>query len=130
MKAIFQPRVFVAAFIAIAIAMQGSLQATQAAPQDESAQALAYLFKNDAVLSRTFGQCPGLSFKRTQTSASTTFLIDGSCDIKNSPEENADCPAYRIHATGTVDTPSHWTIRQLQLTLMCSEEGMGTHTKM
>jgi hypothetical protein len=121
MKFFCQPRLFVMLFLTIAV--QGSLQAMQPAPSNEAEQALAYVLKNDSVLSRTFGACPDLTFKRTQAKASKAFLIEGTCNVKDNPEEDADCPAYQVRATGTIDTPTHWTVRQLQLTLACSGEG-------
>ncbi|AZR24742.1 hypothetical protein [Xanthomonas vasicola] len=53
----------------LAIATQRSPQAKQPAPSNQAEQALAYVLKNDTVLSRTFGACPGLAFKRTQAEA-------------------------------------------------------------
>ena len=111
MKSLWLPRIFMALFLAIA--MQGALQAMQAPPGNEAEQALAHVLKNDSVLSRTFGECPKLKFTRTEAKGTHTFLIEGSCDIKDNPEADADCTAYHVHATGTIDTPSHWTVRQL-----------------
>ncbi|WP_369975753.1 hypothetical protein [Xanthomonas bundabergensis] len=128
MKSPWLSRLFIASFLAIAV--QGSLQAMQAAPGNEAEQALAHVLKNDIVLSRTFGECPRLKFTRSETKGARTFLIEGSCDIKDNPEEDADCPAYQVHATGTIDTPSHWTVRQLQLKLVCSGEGTAAQRQM
>ncbi|UXA70079.1 hypothetical protein M0D46_03020 [Xanthomonas prunicola] len=83
MKFLCQPRLFVMLFLTIAA--QGSLQAMQPAPSNEAEQALAYVLKNDRVLSRTFGACPGLTFKRTQAKASKAFLIEGTCNVKEQP---------------------------------------------
>ncbi|WIH03697.1 hypothetical protein KHF85_12450 [Xanthomonas translucens pv. graminis] len=121
MKFLWLPRMFMASLLAFAV--QGSLQAMQPAPENEAEQALAHVLKNDIVLSRTFGACPHLTFTRSAAKGTHTFMIEGSCDIKDNPEEDADCPAYHVHATGTIDTPSHWTVRQLQLKLVCSSEG-------
>lgn len=109
--------------LALTFAVQGSLQAMQASSQAGGEQAIAYVLKNDIALSRMFGDCPALKFARTSAEGAKTFLIEGNCDIKDNPEEDADCPAYHVHATGTIDTPSHWTIRRLDLTLVCSREG-------
>lgn len=128
MKSLWLPRVFIALFLALAV--QGSLQAMQAAPRNEADQALAHVLQNDIVLSRTFGECPKLTFTRTEAKGTHTFLIEGTCDIKDNPEEDADCPAYRVHATGTIDTPTHSTLRQLQLTLVCSGEGTAAQRQM
>ncbi|OAX55725.1 hypothetical protein [Xanthomonas graminis] len=114
----------------LVFAVQGSLQAMQAAPGNEAGQALAYVLKNDAVLSRTFGECPNLKFTRGAAKGTHAFLIEGSCDIKDNPEEDADCPAYHVHATGTIDTPSHWTVRRLELKLVCSSEGAAAPRRM
>ncbi|CTP83556.1 hypothetical protein XTPLMG728_0247 [Xanthomonas translucens pv. poae] len=121
MKSLWLPRMFMASLLAFAV--QGLLLAMQPAPEKEMQQALAYVLKNDIVLSRTFGECPNLRFTRSAAKRTPTFLIEGSCAIKHNPEEDADCPAYHVHATGTIDTPAHWTVRQLQLKLVCSSEG-------
>ncbi len=109
--------------LAFAIAVPGSLHAHQASSQADGEQAIAYVLKNDIVLSRLFGSCPALKFASTGVEGNNAFLIEGNCDIKNNPEEDADCPAYHIRALGTMDTPSRWTVRQLDLTLACSNEG-------
>ncbi|MCI2243945.1 hypothetical protein L3067_04890 [Xanthomonas sp. PPL568] len=108
--------------LAFAIAVPGSLQAKQASSHTDGEQAIAFVLKNDVALSRLFESCPALKFARTGTDGNKTFLIEGNCDIKNNPEEDADCSAYYVHAIGTIDTPSHWTIRRLELTLACSSE--------
>ncbi|KAB7769292.1 hypothetical protein CEK69_12885 [Xanthomonas sp. LMG 12462] len=108
--------------LAFAIAVPGSLQANPASSRADGEQAIAYVLKNDIALSRLFGSCPALKFARTGVEGSNAFLIEGNCDIRNNPEEDADCPAYHIHALGTMDTPSHWTVRRLDLTLACSSE--------
>ncbi|MCC4596857.1 hypothetical protein NRY95_13615 [Xanthomonas campestris pv. phormiicola] len=127
MKSPWLPRMCMASLLVFAA--QGSLQAMQPAPGNEAQQALAYVLKNDIVLARTFGECPKLTFTRS-AKGTRTFVIEGSCDIKDNPEEDADCPAYRVHATGTIDTPSHWTVRQLELTLVCSSEGAAAPRRM
>lgn len=127
MKSPWLPRMCVASLLVFAV--QGSSQAMQPAPGDDAAQALAYVLKNDTVLSRTFGECPNLKFTRSAAKGTRTFLIEGSCDIRDNPEEDADCPAYQVHATGTIDTPSHWTVRQLQLERVCSSEGAAEQSR-
>ncbi|MET0548197.1 MAG: hypothetical protein ABW002_02840 [Xanthomonas sp.] len=122
------PRICMA--LALAVVVQGSLQAKQTPRHADGEQAIAYVLKNDIALSRLFGDCPALKFAHTGAEASNAFLIEGNCDIKNNPEEDADCPAYRVHATGTIDTPSHWTVRRLDLTLVCSSEGTTTAQRM
>lgn len=122
MNSFWLPRLFMALFLTIAA--QGSLQAMQPAPENQAHLALAYVLKNDIVFSKTFRECPELKFTRTGAKGTPTFLIEGTCDIKGNPEEDADCPAYQVHATGTIDTPSHWTVRQLQLKLVCSAEAV------
>lgn len=128
MKSFWLPRICMA--LALALAVQGASQAKQAPSHAGGEQAIAYVLKNDIVLSRLFGTCPALKFSRTGAEGSNAFLIDGDCDIKNNPEEDADCPAYHVHAAGTVDTPSHWTVRRLDLTLVCSSEGATTMQRM
>jgi hypothetical protein len=128
MKSPWLPRMCMASLLVFAA--QGSLQAMQPAPGNEAQQALTYVLKNDIVLARTFGECPNLTFTRSAAKGAHTFLIEGSCDIKDNPEEDADCPAYHVHASGTIDTPSHWTVRQLQLKRVCSSEGEQAQRRM
>lgn len=128
MKSLWLPRMCMASLLVFAV--QGASQATQPASGNDAGQALAYVLKNDTVLSRTFGECPNLKFTRSAAKGTHAFLIEGSCDIKNNPEEDADCPAYQVHATGTIDTPSHWTVRQLELKLVCSSEGAAAQSRM
>lgn len=124
MTSFWLPRICTA--LALTVAAQGSSQAKQVPSQAGGEQAIAYVLKNDIALSRLFGDCPALKFTRTGAEAGKAFLIEGNCDIKNNPEEDADCPAYHVHASGTMDTPSHWTVRRLDLTLVCSSEGATT----
>ncbi len=124
MTSFWLPRICMA--LALAMAAQGSLQAKQAPSHADTEQAIAYVLKHDAVLSRLFGDCPALKFARTGAEGSRSFLMEGNCDIKNNPEEDADCPAYHVRATGTIDTPSHWTVRRQELTLVCASEGSTT----
>lgn len=128
MKSLSLPRMCMASLLVFAV--HGASQATQPASGNDAGQALAYVLKNDIVLSRTFGECPNLKFTRSAAKGTHAFLIEGSCDIKNNPEEDADCPAYQVHATGTIDTPSHWTVRQLQLQRVCSSEGAAAQSRM
>ncbi|KAB7766109.1 MULTISPECIES: hypothetical protein [Xanthomonas] len=128
MKSFWLPRICMT--LALAVAVQGSSQAKQASSHAGGEQAIAYVLKNDIVLSRLFADCPALKFVRTGAEGSNAFLIEGNCDIKNNPEEDADCPSYHVHATGTMDTPSHWTVRRLELALVCSSEGATTTQQM
>ncbi|MXV08998.1 hypothetical protein [Xanthomonas sp. LMG 9002] len=128
MKSFWLPSIGMA--LAFAIAVPGSLQAKQAPSPAGGEQAIAYVLKNDIVLSRLFGDCPALKFARTGADGAKSFLIEGNCDIKNNPEEDAACPAYHVRATGTIDSPSHWTVRRQELTLVCSSEGATTTRRM
>lgn len=81
---------------------------------------LAFVLHNDMVLARTLESCRNVSVIRSGDKGHVDFNLRAECSIKDNREENADCPAYKVDASGTVDTPTQATVRKMTLNLLCS----------
>lgn len=81
---------------------------------------LAFVLRNDTVLARVAENCQDVSVTRAAFNGRMGFTIKAECAIKDGREENADCSAYRIDASGTIDSPAQATVRHLMLDLRCS----------
>lgn len=81
---------------------------------------LAFVQSHDTAWTRVLGTCRDASVVRLSRQGRMDFTIRAECAIKDNREENMDCPAYRIDASGTVDSPSQATVRKMTLELLCS----------
>ena len=70
---------------------------------------LAFVLRNDTVLARVSENCQDVSVARAALNGRMGFTIQAECAIKDGREENADCSAYRINATATIDRPAQAT---------------------
>jgi hypothetical protein len=86
---------------------------------------LAFLEKNDVVLSRVVSQCQHVTVNRYQSHGLAHFEVTGFCLVKQNPPEDLDCAGYDVDASGTVDDALQATIRKITMTLVCSREGHG-----
>lgn len=80
---------------------------------------VAFVLREDPALARVVDTCRNLSVVRSGHKLAQ-FEIKAECTIKDNREEDMDCPAYRIDASGTIDTPSHATVRKLTMSLLCT----------
>ncbi|MFC4763615.1 hypothetical protein [Dyella koreensis] len=81
---------------------------------------LAFVLHNDMVLARALETCRNVSVVRSSDKGHVDFNLRAECAIKDNREENADCPAYNVDASGTLDTPTQATVRKMTLNLLCS----------
>jgi len=81
---------------------------------------LAFVLRSDLVLLRVAGECRNVSITRSGQPGHVDFGIKAECAIKDNREENADCPAYKVDAFGTLDSPTQATMRKITLSLLCS----------
>ncbi|SFS16875.1 hypothetical protein SAMN05216570_3404 [Dyella sp. OK004] len=81
---------------------------------------LAFVLHNDTVLVRVLGTCRDVSIVRSGGKGRVDFNVTAECTIKDNREENMDCPAYKVDASGTVDSPTQATVRKMTLNLLCS----------
>jgi hypothetical protein len=94
--------------------------ATAAAPNltMDDAALIAHIKKNDYVFTTALGLCSEEKLSRKSSGREMTFELTALCAARAAKE--SDCPAYRVRAGGTVDSPSWVTVRSLTLTLQCS----------
>ena len=71
---------------------------------------------------RVLEPCQTLKLHRQHYDGYRGFRIQGVCPIKGLADGDSECPSYLIQADGTVETPSHATIRKMTLTLKCQPE--------
>lgn len=81
---------------------------------------LAFVLHNDTVLARVLETCRGVSVVRPGGQGHVDFNVRAECAIKDNREGNVDCPAYKVDASGTVDSPTQATVRKMTLNLLCS----------
>jgi hypothetical protein len=81
---------------------------------------LAFLQRSDVAMSRTLDSCRDVSIARSSQKDLKAFRLKATCTIKGNPEEDLDCPEYRVDASGTIDNAIQATVRQLSMTLVCT----------
>lgn len=80
---------------------------------------LAFVLRDDPTLARVVDTCRNISVARSGRKLAQ-FEIKAECSIKDHREEDMDCPAYRIDASGTIDTPTQATVRKITMSLLCT----------
>ncbi|MGO4703999.1 hypothetical protein [Dyella sp. 2RAB6] len=81
---------------------------------------LTFVRSNDTIWTRVLGTCRDATVVRSSRQGRIDFNIKAECAVKDNLEGNMDCPAYKVDASGTVDTPSQATVRKMTLELRCS----------
>jgi hypothetical protein len=81
---------------------------------------LAFLQENDTVMSRVLDVCTNVSIARSKQRGLNVFRLKATCTVKANPEEDLDCPEYRIDASGTIDNAIQATVRSLTMSLVCT----------
>ncbi|WP_430391791.1 hypothetical protein [Dyella sp. 20L07] len=81
---------------------------------------LAFVQQSDTVMSRVLDVCSDVSIARSKEKGLKVFRLKAMCTVKANPEENLDCPAYRVDASGTIDNAIQATVRRLTMSLVCS----------
>lgn len=105
-----------------AVAMPSVAQADGAHPNFNSdSELLQYLLKADLVLSRVASSCRASVVTRSADKIPNVedFHVKLDCMIRDNPEENLDCPRYKIDVEGTIENHIHATARKLELSLVC-----------
>lgn len=82
----------------------------------DDAALIRHIKATDPVFVKALGPCDAEALSRSQDGK---FTYSGTCQIKPLPD-NSDCGSYKITATGTVDTKTWATVRDLRLALQCS----------
>ena len=78
-----------------------------------------FVMPDDWSFGRVLEPCRNLKLLRQHYNGSRGFRIQGACRIKGLADGDSECPSYLIQADGTVEGPSHATIRKITLTLKC-----------
>lgn len=83
---------------------------------DDSAL-IQHIKRTDPTFQAVLGKCAGEKLARSKQQDLRNFTYTAKCDIK--PDQQGDCPSYKIKAVGTVDTASWATVRNISLQLQC-----------
>ncbi|WP_114238791.1 hypothetical protein [Dyella sp. C9] len=81
---------------------------------------LVFLQRSDVVMSRVLDTCKDVSVTRSSEKGVKLFRLRATCAIKANPEEDLDCPDYRMDASGTIDNAIQATVRSMKMTLVCT----------
>ena len=84
----------------------------------DDAALIRHIKATDFVFRSTLGACRNESLHRGQSHGASRFTYKATCVINPRPEE--DCQHYQVTASGTVDTTSSATVRDIRLRLLCS----------
>jgi hypothetical protein len=79
---------------------------------------IQHIKATDFVFRSLLGSCQSESLQRSVSHGLSHFVYKGTCAINPRPEE--DCQSYHVVASGTVDTSTSATVRDIQLKLLCS----------
>ena len=79
---------------------------------------MQHVKRTDHVFQSLLDDCRRERLTRGNTGRKATFTYQANCDIRPRPED--DCRSYEVEASGTVDGPEWATVRQIKLTLQCS----------
>jgi len=104
------------------IAMSPMVQADAAHPDfNNDSELTQYLLRTDLVLSRVASSCQASTVSRSADKIPHVqdFQVKLDCMIKDNPEEDLDCPRYKIDVEGTIENHIHATARKIELTLVC-----------
>lgn len=106
----------------VSMCLVSSIRAADAGNPDLGSDSglLAFLQRSDVVMSRTLESCRDVSIARSSQKGMKVFRLKATCTIKGNPEEDLDCPEYKIDASGTVDNAIQATVRRLSMTLVCT----------
>ncbi|TAA25837.1 hypothetical protein [Pseudoxanthomonas winnipegensis] len=83
--------------------------------QDDAAL-IRHIKATNEVFAKVLGPCTADTLSRGKAGK---FTYSGTCQINPLPD-NSDCGSYKVTATGTVDTNTWATVRDLRLVLQCS----------
>lgn len=83
--------------------------------QDDAAL-IRHIKATNEVFAKVLGPCTADTLSRGKAGK---FTYSGTCQINPLPD-NSDCGSYKVTATGTVDTKTWATVRDLRLALQCS----------
>ena len=78
---------------------------------------IAHIKKTDHIFTSALGKCNSEKIHRKISSDEKSFEYIGVCVAKVA--QGGDCPEYKVKATGTVDTDSWATLREIKLELQC-----------
>ena len=84
----------------------------------DDAALIRHIKATDFVFRSTLGVCRNESLHRSKARGIPSFVYKAKCVIKPRPEE--DCQHYQVTASGTVDTTTWATVRDIRLKLLCS----------
>ena len=96
----------------------GSAIAAASDLRTDDAALVHHIKATDFVFRTLLTACRNESLRRSVNHGSPHFIYEGTCAIKPPTEE--DCQFYQVAASGTVDTSTWATVRELQLKLICS----------
>jgi hypothetical protein len=108
-------------FLAIVMALEAGpvfAQATKTPPLKSDTALIQHIKRTDHVFQAVLSGCRDERVTRGNTGRKTTFSYQAQCDIKPRPE--SDCRSYAVDASGTFDGPEWATVREVKLTLQCS----------
>lgn len=106
-------QVFIAGLLACA-AFSSAASGTDLTQDD--AALIRHIKATNAVFVKVLGPCTAETLSRGKASK---FTYSGTCELNPLPD-NSDCGSYKVTATGTVDTKTWATVRDLHLALQCS----------
>lgn len=106
-------QVFIAGLLACAAF---SSAASGADLSQDDAALIHHIKATNEVFVKVLGPCTAETLSRGKTSK---FTYSGTCELNPLPD-NSDCGSYKVTATGTVDTKTWATVRDLRLALQCS----------
>jgi hypothetical protein len=80
---------------------------------------IKHIKATDHIMKTSLGACHSERLSRSTRNDAKVFRFTASCQIRPLPKD--DCPSYKVTATGTVDTPSWATVRDMRLELECTD---------
>jgi hypothetical protein len=106
-------QVFIAGLLAC-VAFSSAASGTDLTQDD--AALIGHIKATNEVFVKVLGPCTAETLSRGKASK---FSYSGTCELNPLPD-NSDCGSYKVTATGTVDTKTWATVRDLRLALQCS----------
>ena len=79
---------------------------------------LKHIKSSDLIFRTVLGKCDKERVDRSVVAGRRSFVYRAQCEIKPKPEN--DCQFYRVEASGTIDTPTWATVRDIHLKLQCT----------
>jgi len=108
-------------FLVVGMALGASpvfAQAERTPPLKGDAALIQHIKRTDHVFQAVLTGCREERVTRGSAGRKITFSYRAQCDIKPRPED--DCRSYAVDASGTFDGPEWATVREMKLTLQCS----------